>query len=93
VPILRGEMVRVLEEKNYTDGASKARQTLLDEKTIVKEAWYSSEVDLSDPSVQERYDQQQNKFNYVNGQQHGSQEYWYPSRVDPLDPWQTTNSA
>ena len=27
------------------------------------------------------------------GQQHGPQEKWYPSGVDPEDPWQATDAA
>ena len=54
---------------------AKAQETPLDnKKTITKE-------------YRHRNGQRWNKLNYVNGQQHGLQERWYPSGVDPEDPW------
>jgi len=60
---------------------AKAQETPLDnKKTITKE-------------YRHRNGQRWNKLNYVNGQQHGLQERWYPSGMNPSDPWQTTDSA
>ena len=75
-------MNRILKEGKYPDGSLRFRETESydqpEQQAILKEGWY--------PAAQRSNGQQKYKFNYVNGQKHGVQEYWYPSRIDRLDP-------
>ena len=66
-------MPQILKEEKYLDGSLEARETLLDdEKTIVKERWYPSVVDPSNPwqatdTTQRRGGQLEDKKYYLDG--------------------------
>jgi len=94
-----------VQEYWYQNGQQQSKENYVNgQKHGVQEAWFDNGQQQSKENyvngqkhgVQEAWfdnGQQWYKFNYVNGQKHGVQEAWNPSRVDPSDPWQATDSA
>ena len=92
-------MAHILKEEKYPNGSLKYRETELHgqpgQQVILEESWYISRVDpwQATDAAQQRSGQLKCKENFVNGQKHGIQEWWYPSQADPSDPWQATDAA
>jgi antitoxin component YwqK of YwqJK toxin-antitoxin module len=74
-------MARILKEEKYPDGSLKSRETELHDQfgqqVILKESWFTLEVDPLNPGAQQLFGRQLYKWNFVNGKKHGLQETWY----------------